>query len=91
MSLRSHAASFTGIVTASAFYGDGSNLTGVVATSGGSIGVGSDSQFIGAGVTQINFNSSSGSVSVDAPTAGIATVNVESSGVSIGLVLALSN
>ncbi len=84
-------ASFTGIVTASAFYGDGSNLTGVVATSGGSIGVGSDSQFIGAGVTQLNFNSSSGSVSVDAPTAGIATVNVESSGVSIGLVLALSN
>tara|TARA_B100000927_G_scaffold274534_1_gene253823 strand:+ start:426 stop:1355 length:930 start_codon:yes stop_codon:yes gene_type:complete len=78
----------SGVVT---YFGDGSNLTGVVATSGGSIGVGSDSQFIGAGVTQLNFNSSSGSVSVDAPTAGIATVNVESSGVSIGLVLALSN
>ena len=78
----------SGVVT---YFGDGSNLTGVVATSGGSIGVGSDSQFIGAGVTQINFNSSSGSVSVDAPTAGIATVNLESSGVSIGLVLALSN
>ena len=78
----------SGVVT---YFGDGSNLTGVVATSGGTIGVGSDGQFIGAGVTQLNFNSSSGSVSVDAPTAGIATVNVETSGVSIGLVLALSN
>ncbi|MHA2163849.1 MAG: hypothetical protein ACXABF_15645 [Candidatus Thorarchaeota archaeon] len=81
----------SGIVTAASgivtYYGDGSNLSGVVKTA--TIGVGSEGTFIGAGVTQINFNSTSGTaIAVDAATAGIATVTV-TPGVSLGLAIAL--
>tara|TARA_B100001142_G_scaffold160516_1_gene160762 strand:+ start:2436 stop:3275 length:840 start_codon:yes stop_codon:yes gene_type:complete len=75
----------TGIVT---YIGDGSQLVDLpVAT----IGLGSEGQFIGAGVTQINFNSTSGSaIAVNAATAGIATVTL-TPGVSIGLAIALGS
>jgi len=81
----------SGIVTAASgivtYYGDGSNLSGVVKTA--TIGVGSEGTFIGAGVTQINFNSTNGTaIAVDAATAGIATVTV-TPGVSLGLAIAL--
>jgi len=81
----------SGIVTATSgvvtYYGDGSNLTGIATAT---IGVGSEGTFIGAGVTQLNFNSTSGTaIAVDAATAGIATVTI-TPGVSIGLVIALA-
>ena len=78
-----------GSMTAGSFYGDGSNLTGVAASTGGTIGLGSEGTFIGAGVTQINFNSTNGTaVAVDSATAGIATVTF-TPGVSLGLAIAL--
>lgn len=84
----------SGIVTATSgivtYYGDGSNLTGTATGLTATIGVGSEGTFIGAGVTQINFNSTSGTaIAVDAATAGIATVTI-TPGVSIGLVIALA-
>ena len=83
----------SGVVTATSgvvtYYGDGSNLTGVAASTGGTIGLGSEGTFIGAGVTQINFNSTNGTaIAVDSATAGIATVTF-TPGVSLGLAIAL--
>ena len=79
----------SGIVSATAFHGDGANLTNITATSGGTIGVGSEGTFIGAGITMVDFKSSNASntVLVDG-TSGIATVTV-TTGVSIGLAIAL--
>jgi len=80
-----------GIVTGATYFGDGSNLTGIATGLTASIGLGSEGTFIGAGVTQINFNSTSGSaIVVDAATAGIATVTL-TPGVSIGLAIALGS
>ena len=50
----------SGIVTADYFYGDGSNLTNVDASTGGSVGLSSEGTVIGTGATQINFASSNG-------------------------------
>lgn len=64
---------FTGIVTASSFYGDGSKLTGVISgiginTSGGNVGYGATViDFRGAGISTITIAS------------GIATVNIKDS------------
>jgi hypothetical protein len=66
----------TGVVTATSFVGSGQ------------IGVGSGGSFIGAGATMIDFKTSGGSNTVDL-SAGIATVTVTSSGVSLGLAIAL--
>ena len=81
-----------GVVTATSFYGDGSNLTGIATNLTATIGVGSESTFIGAGITQINFNSTNGTaISVDVPpatAAGVATVTF-TPGVSLGLAIAL--
>ena len=65
-----------GVVTATSFSGLGQ------------IGVGSEGSFIGAGVTMIDFKSSNASNTVDL-TAGIATVTVTTTGVSLGLAIAL--
>tara|TARA_R100001129_G_scaffold166052_1_gene133012 strand:+ start:706 stop:1899 length:1194 start_codon:yes stop_codon:yes gene_type:complete len=81
-------AKIVGIVTAASFYGDGSNLTGVVASSGGSIGISSGGTLIGSGVTMIDFGTSN--VTVTAPSAGVSTVT-NPSGVSIGLAIALGS
>jgi len=76
----------SGVVT---YFGDGSNLTGVTATAGGSFGIGAEGAFVGSGVTQLNINSTSGSAVVATPaTSGIATVTI-TPGVSIGLAIAL--
>jgi hypothetical protein len=81
-----------GVVTANSFYGDGSNLTGIATNLTATVGVGSESSFIGAGITQINFNSTNGTaISVDVPpatSAGVATVTF-TPGVSLGLAIAL--
>lgn len=80
-----------GIVTGATYFGDGSNLTGIATELTATIGLGSEGTFIGAGVTQINFNSTNGSaISVDAATAGIATVTL-TPGVSLGLAIALGS
>ena len=81
----------TGIVSATAFYGNGANLTNITASEGGTIGVRSEGTYIGAGVTTINFATTTGtniqSVETDI-TSGIATVTI-TPGVSIGLAIAL--
>ena len=66
-----------GVVTATSFHGEGQ------------IGVGSEGTFIGAGVTMVDFKSSSGNNTVDVKS-GIATVTV-TTGVSLGLVIALGS
>ena len=66
----------TGVITATSFVGSGQ------------IGVGSGGSFIGAGATMIDFKTSGGTNTVDL-SAGIATVTVTSSGVSLGLAIAL--
>ena len=79
----------SGIVTADSFYGDGSNLTGVVAASGGAIGVQSEGTYIGSGATTIDFSSITGTAwSLSAPSAGVATATV-TPGASLGMVIAL--
>ena len=66
-----------GVVTATSFVG------------GGQIGVRSEGTFIGTGVTMVDFKSSNASNTVDFDaTAGIATVTV-TTGVSLGLAIAL--
>ena len=79
----------SGIVTADYFYGDGSNLTNVDASTGGSVGLSSEGTVIGTGATQINFASSNGTAwTVTPPSSGLATVTV-TPGASIGLAIAL--
>jgi len=79
----------SGVVTATSgvvtYYGDGSKLTGVVATSGGAIGVGSEASFVGSGITSIYFSGETTSV-VAAGTSATVTVTP---GVSLGLAIAL--
>ena len=66
-----------GVVTATSFDGLGQ------------IGVGSEGTFIGVGITMVDFKSSNASNTVDVEgTSGIATVTV-TTGVSIGLAIAL--
>ena len=88
----------SGIVTATSgivtYFGDGSNLTGIATELTATIGVGSESTFIGAGITQIDFASTNGTaIAVAVPpatAAGVATVTI-TPGVSIGLVIALGS
>ena len=86
---------FVGFATFSdyVFIQDGLNVTGIITAttfSGtGQIGVGSEGTFIGAGITMVDFKSSNTSNTVDVDgTSGIATVTV-TTGVSIGLAIAL--
>ena len=75
------------------FIQDGLNVTGIITATSfdglGQIGVGSEGAFIGAGITMVDFQSTGGSNTVDVDgTSGIATVTV-TTGVSIGLAIAL--
>lgn len=87
----------SGVVTATSgivtYYGDASNLTGIATGLTATIGIGSETSFIGAGITQINFATTTGtnvavSVPPDTSGAGIATVTF-TPGVSLGLAIAL--
>jgi hypothetical protein len=84
-------AEFVGVVTAAAFYGDGSNITGIATGLTATIGVRSEGTYIGAGVTQIDFATTTGInvqlVETDIAS-GIATVTIDP-GVSLGLAIAL--
>ena len=82
----------TGIVTATEFHGDGSNLTGIATQLTATIGIKSEGSVIGSGITQIDFSSTNGTaIAVDVPpatAAGVATVTI-TPGISIGLAIAL--
>ena len=77
----------SGIVSATSFYGDGSNLSGIATDLVSSIGVSSEGTFVGTGATIVDFKSSNGSNNVQI-SSGIATVTI-TTGASIGLVIAL--
>ena len=77
----------SGIVSATSFYGDGSNLSGIATNLVSSIGVSSEGTFVGSGATIVDFKSSNGLNNVEI-SSGIATVTV-TTGASIGLVIAL--
>ena len=59
-----------GIVSATSFYGDGSNLSNVIS----GVELKSDDNSVGTAITQINF---SGFGSVTAPVSGFSTVSVD--------------
>ena len=77
-----------GVVTATSFYGDGSNLTGVAPGLSAAVGVSEEGTFIGAGNTIINFVSTNGAAWDVTSVNGIATATV-TPGVSLGLAIAL--
>ena len=81
-----------GVVTATsfhgAFYGDGTNLTGIATGLSASLGVSEEGTFIGAGNTIINFVSTNGAAWNVTSVNGIATATV-TPGVSLGLAIAL--
>ena len=80
----------SGIVTATAgvvtYYGDGSNLTGVVASSGGSIGIQSGGVTVGTAITTVNFVGTGLTASQSGNTSN---VYLPAPGVSLGLAIAL--
>ena len=83
----------SGITTITRLEGTDVNVSGVVTAAsfvgGGQIGVRSEGTFIGTGVTMVDFKSSNAQNTVDFDaTAGIATVTV-TTGVSLGLAIAL--
>ncbi len=60
----------SGIITATAFYGDGANLSNIVS----GVELKADGNSVGTGITQINFT---GFGSVTGPVAGFSTVSVD--------------
>ena len=78
-----------GIVTANYFYGDGSNLTNITATSGGTIGIQSGTTYIGSGITALGISGSNSSLTISAPSSGFSTITLPAPGVSLGLAIAL--
>ena len=77
----------SGLVSATSFYGEGSNLSGIATNLVSSSGVSSEGTFVGTGATIVDFKSSNGLNNVEI-SSGIATVTV-TTGASIGLVIAL--
>lgn len=80
----------SGIVTATAgvvtYYGDGSKLTGVIASGGGSIGIQSGGVTVGTGITTVNFVGTGLTASQSGNTSN---VYLPAAGVSLGLAIAL--
>jgi len=70
----------SGIVSATEFYGDGSNLSGIVADSGGSLGFSTGAN-PGYGITFLNFTGG-GVGSLTTPNSGIATISIISGGIN---------
>jgi hypothetical protein len=81
----------TGIVSATAYYGDGSNLTGVATEFTATIGISSGGTVIGTGITVVDYRMTNGTLTVAVPpetAPGVATVTINPQ-VSLGLVIAL--
>ena len=81
----------SGIVSATAYYGDGSNLTGVATEFTATIGISSGGTVIGTGITIVDYRMTNGTLTVAVPpetAPGIATVTINPQ-VSLGLVIAL--
>ena len=79
----------TGIVSATSFYGDASNLTGIATGLTGAIGVASEGTFVGSGATIVDFKTTTGTnINNVTVSSGVATVTIQP-GVSIGLAIAL--
>ena len=80
----------SGVVTATAgvvtYYGDGSKLTGVIASGGGSIGIQSGGITVGTGITTVNFVGTGLTASQSGNTSN---VYLPAAGVSLGLAIAL--
>jgi len=80
----------TGIVSATSFFGDGSNLTGVSPNLIGAVGVKSEGVLVGAAVTMLDFVTTTGDNVEVVSAASTATVKIQP-GVSIGLAIALGS
>ena len=81
----------TGIVSATAYYGDGSNLTGIATNLTATIGISSGGTVIGTGITVVDYRMTNGTLTVAVPpetAPGVATVTINPQ-VSLGLVIAL--
>ena len=79
----------SGIVSATAFYGDGSNLSGIATNLVSSIGVSSEGTFVGTGATIVDFKTTTGTnINNVTVSSGVATVTIQP-GVSLGLAIAL--
>ena len=82
----------SGVVTATAgvvtYYGDGSKLTGVIASGGGSIGIQSGGVTVGTAITNLNFVGTGLTASQSGNTSN---VYLPAPGVSLGLAIALSS
>jgi hypothetical protein len=80
----------SGVVTATSgivtYYGDGSKLTGIIASSGGSIGIESGGSTVGTAITTVNFVGTGLTVSQSGNTSN---VYLPPAGVSLGLAIAL--
>jgi len=80
----------SGVVTATAgvvtYYGDGSKLTGVIASGGGSIGIQSGGVTVGIAITNLNFVGTGLTASQSGNTSN---VYLPAPGVSLGLAIAL--
>jgi hypothetical protein len=69
--------STVGIVTGATYYGDGSNLTGVIS----GVGIATESGLVGSGATVLDFRGAG--ISTVTVSSGIATVNIEGGDVGI--------
>ena len=68
------------------YYGDGSKLTGVIASGGGSIGIQSGGVTVGTAITNLNFVGTGLTASQSGNTSN---VYLPAPGVSLGLAIAL--
>jgi hypothetical protein len=68
------------------YYGDGSKLIGVAASTGGSIGIQSGGVTVGTGITTVNFVGTGLTASQSGNTSN---VYLPAAGVSLGLAIAL--
>ena len=76
-----------GVVTATKFYGDGSELTNVDASTGGTLGIQSGTTYIGSGMTTLTITG--GNSQVSEVSSGFSTITLPVAGVSLGLAIAL--
>ena len=75
-----------GVITATSFHGDGSNLTGVTTSLTGSIGIHSGGSVVGVGITILNVVGTGMTASASGSTGN---VYLPAPGVSLGLAIAL--